>query len=125
MTKSIVYSYCEADIFIFIGCATSAPDGSSPQGYSRIFSSIGPKVYSSSFLSSFDMACIKQLLIPFLLDLYISSGARPALPMGVSPKAMVGVLGGDHRLKKFFDFFQMFLLYSFSFTDVSCLPEDK
>jgi hypothetical protein len=29
---------------------------------------------------------------PFLLDLYISSGARPALPMGVAPKAMVGFL---------------------------------
>jgi hypothetical protein len=25
--------YYEADIYIFIGCATSAPDGSSPRGY--------------------------------------------------------------------------------------------
>jgi hypothetical protein len=71
------------------------------------------------------MAYIKQLLIPFLLDLYISSGARPALPMGVSLEAMVGYFGGDHTLKKFFDFFQMFLLYSFSFTDVSYSPEEN
>jgi hypothetical protein len=38
------------------------------------------------------MTYIKQLLIPFLLDLYISLGARPALPMGVAPEAMVGYL---------------------------------
>jgi hypothetical protein len=71
------------------------------------------------------MAYIKQLLIPFLLDLYISSGARPALLMRVSPEAMVRYFGGDHMLKKVFDFFQMFLLYSFSFTDVSSSPEDN
>jgi hypothetical protein len=34
MMKSIVYSYGEADISIFIGCVISAPDGSSPRGYS-------------------------------------------------------------------------------------------
>jgi hypothetical protein len=28
---------------IIIGCTTSAPDGSSPRGYSQIFSGIGPK----------------------------------------------------------------------------------
>jgi hypothetical protein len=54
--------------------------------------SIGSKVYSSSFSSSFDMTCIKQFIIPFLLDLCISSGAGLALPMGVAPEAMVGYL---------------------------------
>jgi hypothetical protein len=38
---------------------------------------------------------------------FLSSGARPVLPMGVAPEAMVGFFGGDHRLKIFFD------LYSF------------
>jgi hypothetical protein len=45
------YSCIGADISIFIGCVTSAPDGSSPRGYSRIFySSIGSKFSSSSIL---------------------------------------------------------------------------
>jgi hypothetical protein len=40
------YSCIGADIFIFIGCATSAPDGSNPRGYSRIFySSIDSEVF--------------------------------------------------------------------------------
>jgi hypothetical protein len=47
----------------------------------------------------------KQKFLPFLLS--FSSGARPALPMGVAPEAMVEFLGGDHRLKISFD------LYSF------------
>jgi hypothetical protein len=29
---------------LFIGCATSAPDGSSPRGYSRNFLGIGSKI---------------------------------------------------------------------------------
>jgi hypothetical protein len=45
------YSCIGADIFIFIGCATSAPNGSSPRGYSQIFySSIGSEFSSSSIL---------------------------------------------------------------------------
>jgi hypothetical protein len=86
--KSIVCSNGEVDISIFIGYATSALDGSSSQDYSWIFLSIGSEVYSS-ISSSFIMTCIKQLWIHFLLDLYISSDARPALPMGVVPEAMV------------------------------------
>jgi hypothetical protein len=93
----------EVDVFHF--------HESSPRGYSQIFSSIGSKVYSSSS-SSFVITCIKQFEIPFLFDLYISSGARPALPMGVALEAMVGFLGGDHRLKNFFE------LYSF---DLACM----
>jgi hypothetical protein len=91
MMKSIVYSSGEANISIFIGCVISTPNGSIPRGYIRIFLSIGSKVYSS-FSSSFDMTYIKQFLIPFLLDIYISLSARPALPMGVAPEAMVGYL---------------------------------
>jgi hypothetical protein len=34
---------------------------------------------------------------------FLPSGARPALPMGLAPEAMVGFFGGDHRLKVFFD----------------------
>jgi hypothetical protein len=33
-------------LFVFIGCATSAPDGSSPRGYSQKFSGIGSKKYN-------------------------------------------------------------------------------
>jgi hypothetical protein len=33
------------------------------------------------------------------------SGARPVLPMGVAPEAMVGFLGNDHRLKSIFDLY--------------------
>jgi hypothetical protein len=39
MMKLIVYSYYEADISIFIGCATSAPDGSNPWGYNGVLAS--------------------------------------------------------------------------------------
>jgi hypothetical protein len=51
MMKSSFYSCKKSNIFNFIGCATSAPDGSSPRGYSWIFySSIGLVVSSSSIL---------------------------------------------------------------------------
>jgi hypothetical protein len=43
----------------------------------------------------------------FFPSSFLSSGARPALPMGVAPEALVGFLGSDHRLKIFCD------LYSF------------
>jgi hypothetical protein len=35
------------------------------------------------------------------LSFYLSSGARPVLPMGVAPEAIVGLFGGDHRLNNF------------------------
>jgi hypothetical protein len=41
----------------------------------------------------------KKVSLPFFF--YLSSGARPALPMEVAPEAMVGFFGGDHRLKYF------------------------
>jgi hypothetical protein len=56
--------------YIIIGCTTSAPDGSSPRGYSQKFSSIG-----SSILSSHPSNFINLVLL--------SSGARLALPMGI------------------------------------------
>jgi hypothetical protein len=68
-------------------------------------------VYSSSSYF-FVITGIKQFEIPFLFYLYISSGARLALPMEVAPEAMVGFLGGDHRLKILFE------LYSF---DLACM----
>jgi hypothetical protein len=93
--KSIICLFnAKSIIAIFIRCTTSAPDGSSPRGYSRIFSSIGSKV-----LSSFIVTYTKQFEIPSLVDLYILSGARLALPMGVAPEAMVGFFEDDHRLK--------------------------
>jgi hypothetical protein len=86
------FSSClESDISIFIGCTTSAPDGSSPRGYSQIFLSIASEVLSS-FLIFLHIDLHKQLEISFLLSLFNSSGARPALPMGVAPEAMVGSL---------------------------------
>jgi hypothetical protein len=63
--NSIFHSYGEADISIFIGCTTSAPNESSPRGYSQIFSRIGSEV-----LSSFIMTCIKQLGISFPLFIF-------------------------------------------------------
>jgi hypothetical protein len=51
-------------LFVFIGCAASAPDGSSPRGYSQKFSGIGSKniILSPSNLSpAIDLAqlCLK------------------------------------------------------------------
>jgi hypothetical protein len=40
---------------LFIGCATSAPDGSSPRGYSRNFSGIGSKYKSVHLCDIFGM----------------------------------------------------------------------
>jgi hypothetical protein len=45
--RSIICSIaCKVDNYVFMGCATSAPDGSSPQGYSRFFLGIGSKVFA-------------------------------------------------------------------------------
>jgi hypothetical protein len=73
---------------IFIGCTISAPDGSSPRGYSRIFSSIGSKdIVFSSFLL---LLLLLLRLLLLLIFIFISLGARPALPMGVAPEAIRG-----------------------------------
>jgi hypothetical protein len=45
--------------------------------------------------------------------------------MGVAPEAMVRYLEAIIGSKKIFDFFQMFVLYAFSFTDISCSPKDN
>jgi hypothetical protein len=62
-----------------VGCAPSAPDGTSPRGYSRksLISSIGSNIL-----------CL-LLIIRYKLYMIISSGARPALPMVVAPEAIV------------------------------------
>jgi hypothetical protein len=76
--KSSFAFFTFLEIKNFIGCATSAPDGSSPRGYSRKnVSSIG----SSKFF----------LFHPShsYLFLIISSGARPVLLMIVAPEAIV------------------------------------
>jgi hypothetical protein len=91
MYSIIFIFHAKSIISIFIGCATRAPDGSSPRGYSQIFLSIGSEVLSS-FLPSFIMTCTKQFELSFLFDLYTSSGARSPFPMGVAPEAMVGFL---------------------------------
>jgi hypothetical protein len=88
---------CQVVNFIFIGCATSALEGSSPRGYSQIFSGIGSKVFAPC-LVFLHQDLHKQFL--------------KALLMGVSPEAMVGFLGGNHRLKIFLD------LYSFDLADI-------
>jgi hypothetical protein len=85
---------------IVIGCTTSAPDGSSPRGYSRkLFSSIG-----SSILSS-------HLPISVILAL-ISLGARLALPMRVAPEAIRGCL--QPVIDSNISFGQLFLFYTLS-----------
>jgi hypothetical protein len=50
-------------------------------------------------LSLIVISCIKNCF------LFFSSGARPALPIGVAPEAMVGFLGSDHRLNSVFDLY--------------------
>jgi hypothetical protein len=45
----------------------------------------------------------QKVSFPFFF--YLSSGARPALPIGVDPEAMVGFLRNDHRLNFFFDLY--------------------
>jgi hypothetical protein len=40
--------------------------------------------------SSFDMTCVKQFFTHFLLEIFVSSGVRPALSMGVAPGAIMG-----------------------------------
>jgi hypothetical protein len=67
-------SCIEADISIFIGCATSAPDGSSPRNYSQIFYlSIG-SVFSSSSIFQFIYA--KWLISIFFILALFSFFAR-------------------------------------------------
>jgi hypothetical protein len=72
----------------FVGCATSAPDGSSPRDYSRkVFSSIGTSKLFSLHPSRSCLFCV-----------IISSGAHLALPMIVAPEAIVNFFFG-YRLK--------------------------
>jgi hypothetical protein len=84
--------------------------GVAPEAIVDFFSSIGSKVLLSS-LSSYAMTCNNSLR--YFSFFFFSSGARPALPIGVDPEAMVGFFGGDHRLKKFFDlyFFDLTCMY--------------
>jgi hypothetical protein len=64
----------------FIGCATSAPDGSSPRGYGRIL------------VVDHRLEISLLLLLEFFFKIVNLSGARPALPMGVAPESMFGYL---------------------------------
>jgi hypothetical protein len=91
--KSIVYSYCEADISIFIGCTTSALDGNSPRGYSRIFFEYRIKRLFFFFCRH---AMHKTILnsCPYLI-LYLIRCATNS-PDESSPR---GVRVVDHRLK--------------------------
>jgi hypothetical protein len=41
---------CKVDNFNFVGCTTSAPDGSSPRGYSQKILGIGSKVLAPCFV---------------------------------------------------------------------------
>jgi hypothetical protein len=70
---------------IFIGCTTSAPDGSSPRGYRRIFLSIGSKILSSLSSSS---SCFYFI------------GCATSAPDGSSPRGYKGVLAAFYRLNK-------------------------
>jgi hypothetical protein len=79
----------------FIGCATSAPDGSSPRGYSQFFL-FG---YRLKNISSFAI-----LVSPYptkKLFLFISSSRRSMLLIRVAPEAMDGFLGNNHSLRSF------------------------
>jgi hypothetical protein len=46
-------------------------------------------------LDVFAIFVVHKIFLPHLF----LSGARSTLPMGVAPKAMMGVLAADHRLK--------------------------
>jgi hypothetical protein len=98
MMKLTFHTCVVADNSIFIGCATSAPDGSSPQGYGRIFySSIG-SIFSSSSIFQCNFA-----------KYYWS-------PNGSIPRSYNGVLAVDYRLKESFDFYLV---------DISCMERKK
>jgi hypothetical protein len=82
----IFYSFLRANACNFIGCATSAPDGSIPRGYSRFFfSSIGSKFLRVHLESS---TCVEI----FFLVTGSLAGARSALLMGVALKALMRFL---------------------------------
>jgi hypothetical protein len=55
---------------IIIGCTTSAPDGSSPRGYSRNFSGIGSK-YTYCRLSFSPVILLAQFCLDALPDLLV------------------------------------------------------
>jgi hypothetical protein len=66
----------------FVGCVTSAPDGSSPRGYTRkTFLGIDSKIFPRVVIS-----CIKNIFF------FISSGMLVTLPIEVAPEAMDGFL---------------------------------
>jgi hypothetical protein len=92
--SSSFFTLCLLEVFFFIGCVTSAPDGSSPRGYGRVLV-VDHRLKISSFSSS-------SLLVEFFLKIINLSGARPALPMGVAPWVYVRVLVAGHRLKLYY-----------------------
>ena len=76
----------------FIGCASSAPDGSSPRVWARALVT-GCRLELS--IPSFSSNISSQEY----LRVHVLSGARPALPMGVAPESRCGCLRSVRRLK--------------------------
>jgi hypothetical protein len=81
-------------IWNFVGCTTSAPDRSSPRGYSRkkLCLSIDSKIFAP---------CFPRIVISCIKFLFFSSGMRSTLPIEVAPKAMGGFLRNNHSLRSF------------------------
>jgi hypothetical protein len=89
--------------FISIGCAISAPDGSTPRVYLQVLVAehrlkdiMHPRILLDSGIIVLDCFLNTHL---FVCEDFFLSFARPSLPMGVDPEAMVRVLATDHRLK--------------------------
>jgi hypothetical protein len=84
---SKVYSlvFCHSQFF-FIGCVISAPDGPSSRGYGRQ-PVVNHRLKTLNASNAFFFLAIKLSLYYPMIFL---SGARPALPMGVDPEAMIG-----------------------------------
>jgi hypothetical protein len=87
------YSWLRANACNFIRCATSAPDGSSPRGYSWIFLFEYRLKVSSSAYRIFDL---RRNILP--CDRF-SIGCAISAPDGSIPRGYNGVLAADHRLK--------------------------
>ena len=96
-------------IVISIGCAASAPDGSSPRGYvrllvveyrlklehlSEVLLNSGPVFRVNIFL----LTCISRVTCISRFDLFFI-GCATSAPDGSSPRGYGRMLAGEHRLK--------------------------
>jgi hypothetical protein len=111
-------SNAKSIISIFIGCVTSAPDGSCPRGYSR--KKFEYRLRRIAFLVIFFHYALHNTITIFFLFFLYFIGCATSAPDESSPRGYKGMLAASYRLKINYLhctllYFPLDLFYLFSF----------